>query len=128
VLRLPEEGGTIARDSAAGTVRPGDVLVAVGLNVQTVDGATYNQDVFAAVGPVTCAATPNVGRHRVRRDLHQGRRIHCRVCDVPRRRHRVHHDLEPPRHWKGKWDARKVALASMLKAAVTAVTTATSEE
>ena len=58
MLRLPEEGGTIARDSAAGTVRPGDVLVAVGLNVQTVDGATYNQDVFAAVGPVTCAATP----------------------------------------------------------------------
>jgi len=30
VLHLPEEGGAVARDSAAGTVRPGDVLVAVG--------------------------------------------------------------------------------------------------
>jgi hypothetical protein len=36
--------------------------------------------------------------------------------------------LSDPRHWKGKWDARKVALASMLKAVVTEVTTATSEE
>jgi hypothetical protein len=35
--------------------------------------------------------------------------------------------LSDPRHWNGVWDVRKVALASMLKAVVTAVTTATSE-
>ena len=53
---------------------------------------------------------PGVGRHRVRRDLHQGRRIHCRGRDVPRRLHLVRHDLEPRGQLRDRCRRRLVRL------------------